>query len=220
MPEPAVELSAEDVRLQEYADRCDAAFQELFDAAHAKEEVQFAAALSPEFRGMQDPGWSTAAESMEAIDEYIKLIKDLPPNRMRTRVALSLYSHLSEASGLYEVPKNMLRIASGEDYNLWPFQHLVERAIALFSFSVKSAKLTTLGCPPFRRRKRHRASGAVIAPNANKVMNDLLGHAAELKLDKFQSAILETFDPDLRNGYAHADYIVWDDGIRVFPDLA
>jgi hypothetical protein len=42
-------------------------------------------------------------------------------------------------------PKNMLRIASGEDYNLWPFEHLVEH---------------------------HRASGAVIAPNANKVMKD------------------------------------------------
>src|SRR5262245_49960897 len=145
MGDHSIEQSAEARLLQEYSERCDAAFQEMFEAARAKEEVQFAAALNPEFRGMQDAGWSTAAESMQALDEYLNLIDELPANRMRTRIALSLYSHLSEASGLYEVPKNMLRIVSGDDYNLWPFQDLVER---------------------------HRASGAIIAPNANKVMKD------------------------------------------------
>jgi hypothetical protein len=45
-------------------------------------------------------------------------------------------------------------------------------------------------------------------------MKELLGHAAELKFDKFKDVILETFDPDIRNGYAHADYIVWHDEIR------
>ncbi len=152
----------EDALLQEYADCCSAAFQELFQAARAREEVQFAMALNPEMRGMQDAGWSTARESMLAIDEYLAVIKGLPQDRMRVRTALSLYSHLSEASGFYEVPKNLLRIASGEDYNFWPFQHLVER---------------------------HRASGAVIAPNANKIMKDLLGHAAELKFSHFQEVI-------------------------------
>jgi hypothetical protein len=187
-PDKPVEPTAEEIRLQTYRSECDAAFLELFDAARQVEEVQFAAALNPEFRGMQDAGWSTATEAMQALDEYMELINELPLVRIKTRVALSLYSHLSEASGLYEVPKNMLRIASGDDYNLWPFQHLVER---------------------------HRASGAIIAPNANKVMKDLLGHAGELKLEKLQKAILEAFDPELRNGYAHADYVIWTDGIRL-----
>jgi hypothetical protein len=34
-------------------------------------------------------------------------------------------------------------------------------------------------------------------------------------LKNFQKVILQAFDPDLRNGYAHADYVVWDDGIRL-----
>lgn len=82
----------------------------------------------------------------------------------------------------------MMRIASGDDYSLWPFQNLVAK---------------------------HKASGALIAPNANKIMKDLLGHSHELGLENIKAVIIETFDPDLRNGYAHADYIVWNDGIRL-----
>jgi hypothetical protein len=41
------------------------------------------------------------------------------------RVALAFYCHLSEASGYYEVPKNMLRVAGGARYVMWPFNDLV-----------------------------------------------------------------------------------------------
>ena len=178
-PDPLIEV---------YTAHCKAAWQELFSAAKDKEEMQFAMALNPEFRGEQDAGWSTAEEAYRALDEYLELLGKLPSSRTKVRLALSLYSNLSEASGFYEMPKNMMRIASGEDYNLWPFRHLVAR---------------------------HTESGAIIAPNANKVMKDLLGHAHELGLQRFKAVITETFDPDLRNGYAHADYIIWNDGIRL-----
>jgi len=171
-----------------HVQRCREALGQLFDAAKAKEEMQFAMALNPEFRGMQDAGWSTAFEASRALDEYMGLLNELPPGSIKIRVALSLYSHVSEAAGFYEVPKNMMRIASGDDYNLWPFQHLVAR---------------------------HAATGSAISPNSNKVMRDLLGHADELKLESLKAVILENFDPDLRNGYAHADYVIWQDGIRL-----
>ncbi|MGI9403976.1 MAG: hypothetical protein ACR2OF_05660 [Hyphomicrobium sp.] len=175
--------------LDEFADRCQVAFRRLFDMAKAKEEVQYAMALNPEMRGMQDPGWNTAIEARQTLEDYTKLLEIAPPGTsMRVRVALSLYCHLSEASGFYEVPKNMMRIASGEDYNLWPFRPLVAS---------------------------RSESGNLIAPNATKVMKDLLGHASELELEDLKSIILETFDFDLRNGYAHADYVIWDDGIRL-----
>jgi hypothetical protein len=177
-----------DETLQAYVDSCRAAWAELFGAAKAREEMQFAMALNPEFRGMQDAGWSTADDSFRAVEEYLELLSGMDPKPIKLRVALSFYSYLSEASGLYEVPKNMMRIASGDEYNLSPFRHLVER---------------------------HAASGSLIAPNSNKVMRDVLGHADELGLQKLKSIILETFDAELRNGYAHADYIVWDDGIRL-----
>ncbi|MDE0383010.1 MAG: hypothetical protein OXI22_03930 [Defluviicoccus sp.] len=172
----------------EYLDRCQTSWNELFDAAKEREELQFAFALCPEFRGMQDPGWSTAEEASRALEQYLDLLNRLESTPIRARISLSLYSHLSEASGLYEVPKNMMRIASGEDYNLWPFQHLTGH---------------------------HKAAGTAISPNANKVMKDLLGHAHELELERLKSLIVETFDSDLRNGYAHADYIIWNDGIRL-----
>jgi hypothetical protein len=174
--------------IEAYVNRCSAAWQELFSAAKEKEEMQFAMALNPEFRGEQDAGWSTAEEASLALEQYLELLSKLEATPIKIRLALSLYSHLSEASGFYEVPKNMMRIASDEEYNLWPFRHLVAR---------------------------HAASGAIIAPNANKVMKDLLGHAEELGLQRLKALILETFDPDLRNGYAHADYIIWEDGIRL-----
>lgn len=179
---------SDDSSFEQFAERCFAAWKELFDAAKAKEEMQFALALNPENRGMQGAGWSTAEEARRALDEYTDLIKNLPAAAIRVRVALSLYSHLSEASGLYEVPKNMLRIASGDDYSMWPFHGLVSR---------------------------HAESGAIIAPNANKVMRDLLGHAQALGFRSLETILLEAFDADLRNGYAHADYVIWDDGIRL-----
>ena len=137
---------------------------------------------------MQDPGWSTAEEASRTLEEYLSLLEALEAKPIKARIALSLYSHLSEASGLYEVPKNMMRIASRDDYNLWPFQHLVAQ---------------------------HKITGAKIAPNANKIMKDILGHADDLGLESLKELILETFDPELRNGYAHADYIIWSDGIRL-----
>lgn len=181
-------LEKSEQKFEEFCLKTEAAFTELFKMAQSKAEVQFALALSPEMRGMQDPGWNTAIETFGAVDEFMELLNSMEQSRMKVRIALSLYSHISEASGFYEVPKNMMRIASGEDYNLWPFSHLVPK-----------------------RTQR----GKVIAPNANKIMKDLIGHADELGLDGFKECLLEAFDPDLRNGYAHADYIVWDDGIRL-----
>jgi len=73
-------------------------------------------------------------------------------------------------------------------YNLWPFQDLVET---------------------------HRKTGAVIAPNANKVLRDPAGHAATLGLSELAEVFRDAFDPDIRNAYAHADYIIWNDGLRL-----
>ena len=82
----------------------------------------------------------------------------------------------------------MPRVAEGEKYNPWPFQKLVEK---------------------------HKATGNIIAPNANKVLRNLSGHAKDLGLDALAEVFRDAFDGDLRSGYAHADYVIWDDGIRL-----
>ncbi|MGH9891278.1 MAG: hypothetical protein ACREA0_04700, partial [bacterium] len=58
-------------------------------------------------------------------------------------------------------------------------------------------------------------TGVIIAPNANKVLQDLAGHAAVLGLSELAEVFRDAFDPELRNGYAHADYIIWRDVIRL-----
>lgn len=161
---------------------------ELLDKARDKNEVQYAFSLNAEFRGSQGPGWNTADEANRAFEDYLGFLEQREWSSLKGRVALAFYCHLAESSGYYEVPKNMLRVASGEYYNLYPFQHLV---------------------------RTHRETGKKIAPNANKVLQDLAGHAEQLGLHNLASIFAEAFDSDIRNGYAHADYVVWDDGIRL-----
>lgn len=170
-----------------FFDKTERAFRALFDLARQKNELHFALALMPEMRGMQDAGWNTAAEAHKAFDEYLLFI-DTAKGPIRFRIALAFYCHTAETSGFYEVPKNMLRIAGGEGHVLWPFMHLVES---------------------------HRLTGERIAPNANKVLKDLAGHAETVGLHELAEIFRDAFDSDIRNGYAHADYVIWEDGLRL-----
>jgi hypothetical protein len=145
-------------------------------------------ALMPEMRGMQDAGWNTAHETQHAFHEYLKFLENLESSRMKSRIALGFYCHVAEASGFYEVPKNMLRISEGQSHVLWPFEHLVQE---------------------------HRRTGNRIAPNANKVLRDLAGHSKTLGFDALAEVFRDAFDSDIRNAYSHADYVVWTDGLRL-----
>jgi hypothetical protein len=171
-----------------FSAKCETAFRKLFDAARAKNELHFTLSLNPEFRGEQGPGWCTAQDAAVAFDQYLDFVTNTKDSPIKARIALAFYSHLSEASGFYEVPKNMLRVCEGLAYNLWPLQALVTK---------------------------DKITGKPVAPNANKVMRDLAEHASALGHTDLAEVFRDAFDADLRNGYAHADYILWDDGIRL-----
>lgn len=115
-------------------------------------------------------------------------LNNFPASPIRARVALAFYCHMAEASGFYEVPKNMLRIVSGERANLWPFKDIV---------------------------KTHKITGDSIAPNATAVIKDLVGHCSELGLDDLATVFRDVFNSDIRNAFAHADYVVENDGINL-----
>jgi len=168
--------------------KAEKALRHLFDSARAKNELHFAFSLQAEFRGMRDPGWNTAAEAHVAFNDYIEHLKTAADTRFNARVALGCYCHVAEASGFYEVPMNLLRVAEGRRYNVWPFRDLV---------------------------KEHKETGKLIAPNANKVLGYLSGNASNLGFGDLAEVFRDAFDGDLRNGYAHADYVIWDDGIRL-----
>ncbi len=182
------DLRPNGVDLQGFVHKAEAAFRALFSAAQAKDELQFALALNPEFRGTRDAGWNTSREAEQAFEDYVEFLGTYPVTRLKARVALGFYCHLAEASGFYEVPKNMLRIVAGEQHSMWPFHSLV---------------------------RQHRMTGESIAPNANRIFADLIGHAVAVGQPALAEVLRDAFDPDLRNGYAHADYVVWKDGIRL-----
>ena len=110
-----------------FYDKTEAGLRSLFDAARKKHELHFAKALMPEMRGEQEAGWNSAQETQRAFDEYLEFLKTLDPSRMKSRIILGFYCHLAEASGFYEIPKNMLRISEGKPHVSWPFRDLVRK---------------------------------------------------------------------------------------------
>lgn len=107
---------------------------------------------------------------------------------MRVRVALQFYLHAAECSGFYEIPKKMLLTVEGKGNNFLPFQKLV---------------------------KKHRKTGQAIAPNANAIMQNLMGHAWLLGFHELSDVFKEAFDADVRNAIAHADYTLAANGMRL-----
>lgn len=165
------------------------AFDALFADAQRKSEFDFVLSLNTEMRGMRDVGWSPAQEVLRAIEDFSTFLNNKSVSvRLRIRSALGFYCNLCEASGLYEVPKNLMRILDGQPHSCWPFQNLVEQ---------------------------HTRTGEAILPNANRIMKNLVGHAKALGRDDFASVLSEAFDAELRHAFAHADYVIWTDGIRI-----
>ena len=170
-----------------FLEKAEAQLRALFIAARASEEVQFALALAGDFRGMQDAGWSTAQESRRSFEEYLDFIPTIN-GPMRARVALSFYCHIAEAAGFYEVLKNMLRRAGGEFVQMMPFSHLTERRKQL---------------------------GNTVAPNCTKVFRDMAAYAEDLGMTALREVLTGVFNTDIRNGYAHANYVIRDEGINL-----
>lgn len=100
-----------------------------------------------------------------------------------------LYCQLAEAGGVYETLKNIMGVVTLKPYLLWPFKDLV--------------------------RVKKNEPRRVIGPNANATFRDLATSAKEIGLSRLSNLLEETFRDDIRNGIYHADYVIWDDGLRL-----
>jgi hypothetical protein len=183
-----VELETLKNESKRFFEKSEEAFKQLIDTAKAKNELNCAFGLHPEERGYQDSGWSSAAETFLAFNDYLEFIDSSPDTRFKLRVMLSFYSHLSEASGFYEVPKKLLLVCEGDPYFRSAFHSITEQ---------------------------NRRTGNAMVPNASKVFRDLVGHAKNLGFDELANVFKEAFDPILRNAYAHANYILRPNEIRI-----
>ena len=164
-------------------------FTYLFAYARKINEIDTAAALTGEFRGMQNAGWSTVQTAYEVFEELKALgNKGAPLTRPELRQVFCLYAQLAEAGGVYETLLNIMQIAQLKAYNLWPFQDLV------------------------RVRQQPRA---VIGPNANAMFRRLAEIAAAIGMSALARLLEIAFRDDIRNAMAHADYILGPDGLRL-----
>lgn len=162
--------------------------------ARQTNELDFAASLSGEFRGMQDAGWATTITAQEVFEEIsTHTARSDPRSKAEVRVLLFLYCQLAEAGGVYETLKNLMGIITLKPYLLWPFQDLV--------------------------RVRQQPS-QVIGPNANATFRDLAGKAHAIGMPGLASLLEQAFRDDIRNGLYHADYVIWEDGLRLRRGLS
>lgn len=172
---------------QVFLEKAEESFKKLFDDAKKKDELHFAFSLSPEFRPYRV---NTATDAQRAVDDYLDFLKKNEKSPLRARIALALYSHISEASGLWEVLKNLLNVIDGGKYNMMPFLDIV---------------------------KKYGSDEGAVPPNVNKVMRSLINYSESLGYKELAEVFKEAFDYDLRNGYAHADYALLNEGVCVGP---
>jgi hypothetical protein len=161
----------------------------LFEFGRVINELDFAAALFNEFRGMQDAGWSTTITAHQVFSELQEVgNRESKLPLADYRQALCLYAQLSEAGGIYEGLLNLFGVVQLKPWNLWPFRDLVR---------VRSEP------------KR------IIGPNANAMFRKLAQTAAAIGMPKLAELLAATFNDDVRNGMFHADYIIAHDGLRL-----
>ncbi|MGY2095699.1 hypothetical protein [Pseudomonas simiae] len=174
---------------QQLSDQLNIHLSHLYSFARQMNELDFAASLSGEFRGMQDAGWSTPETAVQVFEELRALMQEARPlSQAQIRVILMLYCQLAEAGGAYETLTNIMRVVSSKPYNMWPFQNLVRV-----------------------NHKLHR----VIGPNANAVFRNLATTAKSIGLTGLASVFELAFRDDIRNGISHCDYIIAPDGLRL-----
>nr|WP_303684074.1 hypothetical protein [Brevundimonas naejangsanensis] len=161
----------------------------LFAFAGRINEIDIAAATSAESRGAQDAGWNTAETAHQVFAELKTLgSKGEPLSRPELRQVLSLYAQLAEAGGVYEGLLNTMLIAQLKPWNMWPFQDLV---------------------------RVRQAPRAVIGPNANAMFRRLAEVATAIGMPGLARVLELAFRDDIRNGMAHADYILAPNGLRL-----
>ena len=175
--------------LENYLEQLDTQLFNLVAFARQINELDLAACIGQESRGMQDAGWATTITAYEVFDEMLAFDNlERPMTRAELRILLMLYAQLSEAGGVYEGLKNLIGVVKLKPYVMWPFQNLV---------------------------RVRQAPRRIIGPNANATFRDLATAAREIGMLKLSELLENAFRDDLRNGISHADYIIWIDEVRL-----
>lgn len=152
--------------------------RELFVAARTRDEFEFACCLL-RVRGLEAAGWDPYTETRELIQELLALLSAPLRHKTQIRLALLLYSHLTEADAVYVMLANLLRVEQGHRYVVDPFSNP----------------------PNDRNTQRH-------PPSASAVVGWLCEDLRRGDRRGIADAIESFFDKEIRNAFAHADYVI------------
>lgn len=92
----------------------------IFLKACNKDEFEFACSLM-RIRGSEVAGWDPLLESNELINQLLSFIHAPIDDKMRIRLLLFLYCHVTEIDDLYNVIGNLMRVCLGERCSPSPF---------------------------------------------------------------------------------------------------
>lgn len=92
----------------------------VFSKAQKTDEFEFCCSLM-RIRGCEDAGWDPLSESNELINQLLSLIQAPLDDKMKVRLLLFLYCHVTEIDDLYNVIANLLRVCMGERCSMSPF---------------------------------------------------------------------------------------------------
>ena len=157
----------------------------LFEAARAADEFEFCCTLM-RIRGMEDAGWDPLRESDALAQQLIGLLQAPLDGRLRFRLTLFLYCHLTEVDDVYKIAANLMRVKLGERYSMSPFDRLQRPK----------------GKIPHGYAGNHRIDQLVALANTAGFAN--VG-------DLFSAMFLRP----VRNAFYHSDYILTDDTFNI-----
>jgi hypothetical protein len=92
----------------------------IFLKAREKDEFEFCCSLL-RIRGCEDAGWDPLIENSELINQLLSLIKESDDSKLRIRLLLFLYCHVTEIEDLYNVIGNLMRVCLGHRCSMSPF---------------------------------------------------------------------------------------------------
>ena len=162
----------------------DEVFGLLFEDAKSKDEFEFICSLM-RIRGMEDVGWDPFMESHELAQQLIGLIDAPLDQKLRFRLSLFLYCHLTEMTDLYAVTANLLRILRGDRYVLDPFHDLPK--------------------PPKPQ------TGDLL----NRTIRQLANLATEVGRVEVGEFFTAFYMRPIRNAFYHSDYVLTNDSLNI-----
>jgi hypothetical protein len=181
-------------------------FNPLFDPAPHKTSDRFFEFVCVLVRpgGMHGPEWDSWYESQAILDDLSNLgTLELPqalfpdPGRVRVRLSLLSYCHLTEMNLPYALVANLLRVRLGAKYDLSPFRDLY----------------TPVG------KKNPNPLQKMRPPSPSKKIGRIKKLAEEAKLTEVARAFESIYDKTIRNAVYHSDYALSHGEFRLLDDF-